>query len=196
MTRLLASIRAMPRALQWGLAAVIGLIVYFAAVEPALEARAGLAGEADRKADALLALAHGTRESDEIALGIRRFGSVAPPGDPRERADAFNRRVNDILDTHKVTDRTGTTRTIPLAQGPLSSALEAGGQRVDRVVRELQFEASPETLAAVVAELERSPEVAAISKVQARKADEESGRVLRTILTVEAWVLARKGAAR
>jgi hypothetical protein len=121
---------------------------------------------------------------------------VLPPGDPRERADAFNRRINEVLKSRGVTDHTGTTRTISLATGPVNTALDASGQRVDRFIRELQFEADPETLASVLADLDRSPEVAAISKVQARKAEEGGGRLLRATVSVEAWVLARKGGSR
>lgn len=196
MSALLARLRALPRAAQWGVWAALALVAYFAIVEPTLELRAAWASKADDKSQALVALARGTREGDEVELGIRRFGVVKPPGDPRERADAFNRRINEVLKSHEVTDHTGTTRTISLTTGPLNSALDASGQRVDRFIREIQFEAAPETLAAVLADLERSPEVAAVSKVQVRKSEEGGGRLLRATVSVEAWVLARKGGSR
>ncbi len=186
--------RGLPRAGRWGLCALAGLLAYFAVVEPVVDKTSTLNSRAQSRARAIAEVRSGGAAA-AADLGLRQFGVVEPPGDPRERAVAFDRRVLEVLDRHTVARHTSTTRTVPMTPGPLLTALATTNQKVDRRIREIQFEATPETLAAVIADLERSPEVAAVSRVQIRKS-EEGGRTLRATVSAEAWTLVRKGASR
>jgi hypothetical protein len=74
----------------------------------------------------------------------------------------------------------------------------AAGAGVERVVLDLTFEAPPETVMAIVSELEHAREVAAVARVDMRKAEARSGesggggsgeRTVRATISPEAWVL-------
>lgn len=183
--------RSLPRPARWGVLAVAGLLAYFGVVEPVVDATSSVNARADARAQAIAEVRSGGGD-DAAALGLRQFGDVAPPGDPRERAVAFDRRVLEVLEKHSVRDHTSTTSTVPLGTGPLLSLLSPSNQRVERRIRQIQFEASPETLSAVISDLERTPEVAAVSRVQIRKA--QDGRLVRATVSAEAWLVTRKGA--
>lgn len=194
MTRVVEMYRSLPRAGRWAALALAGLVAYFAAVEPAVDLTMSLSARADARADAIAEVRSGPKGEDAVTLGLRRFGRVEGPGDPRERGVAFNRRVLEVLEKHGVRNHTSTMRTAPLGRGPLLTALEPAGQRVDRLIREVKFEGPPETVAAVVADLERSPEVASVPRVQVRKAG--TGRSVQATVDAEAWVLTQRSAAR
>lgn len=189
--------RAMPRAARWGVWFVAFLFAVFVIVIPVLDKINSLNFKADDRISQLVALTHDPSGSAaDIALGVRKFGEVNLPGDEQTRAVAFNRRVSSILEKHKIKDNS-TTRKMTLGQGPLKDAY-GDGNRIDRLVREVQFEATPEDIAAVISELENAPEVAAVSRVQIRRGDsrDTAGRILKVTLSAEAWVLSEKGRAR
>ncbi len=194
MSGLLETYRSLPRAARWGVAAVGAVLGYFVVVEPVVDTTLSLNARADARAEAIREVRiEGASES--TALGLRMHGQVDLPGDARERAVAFDRRVLAVLESHAVKDHTSTTRTVPLTTGPLLAALAPTNQRVERRIREVQFEASPEALSGVLADLERTPEVAAVSRVQIRKGD-DGGRAIRATVAVETWVLTKKGTSR
>lgn len=201
MSGLLASIQNLPRAARWGLVAALGVGVYFLAIEPILDSMNRYNGDADTKAATLASHAKSAAElksdAEQIALGVSRYGDVEEPGDPEKRALEFNRAIDEVLDKNGVREHTSTTRTSPMGSGPL--AARAGAEfRVDRLIKDIQFNSDPETAAAVVADLERSPVVATVSRLQIRQADsrDKAVRQVRVSLAVEAWMLARKGKAR
>ncbi len=194
MSRVSDIYRGLPRAGRWGVWAGAGLLGYFAVVEPIMDKTNALNSRADARAQAIAEVRSGGG-AGAADLGLRRFGHVEPPGDPRERNVAFNRRVLEILETHALKDHASTTRNAPLNAGPLLTALAPSHQKVERHIREVQFEATPETLAAVIADLERTPEVAAVSRVQIRK-PEGGGRIVRATIAAEAWSVQKKGNGR
>lgn len=190
--------RSLPRSARWLIWGALGLLAYFVIVEPIVERTSRLRILADSRAGQL-AKAHSgavvlAAAQSDIKAGVQRFGMVELPGEPKERSEAFSRRVGEILQAHGVRP-TSTVKETPLGNGPLLGAL-GSEYKVDRLVTELQFDASPATVAAVLADLERAPEVAAVSRVQVRKAgpqgDRPVGKVLRTTIAVEAWQLVRK----
>lgn len=174
---------------------------FYGIIDPAL----GLAQKWNVSAQAKLErLSRSGREAAELSEaegdiknGVLRFGVVALPGAAKERSDALNRRVGQVLRSHGVTDHTSSVKEMPL--GSASFDQQFGSDvRVERLVTELQFEASPDSVAAVLADLERSPEIAAVSRVQIRKASangqekKSSSRTVRATLAVEAWQVVRK----
>jgi hypothetical protein len=194
----LAAYRDLPRAGKWGVAAALALVAYFAVVEPVIEKSAELSLRAEQRTLELTSFQReqGTGEGARAALavGISRYGEVAWPEEQGARVDAFNRRIADVLRRHGVTGQRTMTRTASMPRGPLLDALGPGAA-VTRHTNDLQFDATPEQISAILAELEKSPEVAAVSRVHLRRNDEqERARLLRANISVETWVLARKGA--
>jgi hypothetical protein len=197
MSALWERFRALPRSAKWLVLAGLLLLAYFAGVEPAIDAMNRMRARADQREAELAALRTGLPDGGEAALHVRRFGPVATPGEPETRPVAFHRLVTEILARHGVKDHRNTTRSVALGQGPLTDVVKTRELKVERLVREVQFEASPEAVAAVVADLEKTPEVAAVSRVQLARSDEEgAGRVLRATISAEAWILVRKEAVR
>lgn len=197
--------RALPRSARWLVGAVVAFASYFLVVEPALEWKLGIDAKSDRVATRLDAFRRGesarATAREAIDLGVRRITSVAFPEEQAARSQVFNRRIDDIFGKHGVRDRTTRTRTSPLPRGPLDPAPPAPSHippntRLERLIADIQFTASPESVSALLADLEQTQEVAAVSRVSLEKPSGERGsseRVLAVNLTVEAWVLVRRG---
>ncbi|MBL8760969.1 MAG: hypothetical protein JNL50_06660 [Phycisphaerae bacterium] len=198
-----ARFNSMPRAARWLVAFGALLAAYFFAIEPALDSTLRLGGSAD----ALEARLRGASSSDQgfiaataqVESGVQRFGNINLPAESTAGSEAFNRRVAEVLKSRGVRDSTATDREVPVASGPLIQAYASDSMRLDRLVKDVQFEASPDTLAKVIADLEQSPEIVAVSRVQITKL--QSGRgvpagTVRANITAEAWKLSRKGRPR
>lgn len=201
MTTLQQRILSLPRAAKWALAALVAFAAYFGLVEPVLDAYNRFSVQADNRAAVLASFEAGgdaVRQADEsVSIGSRRFGNVEFPGDAETRPVQFNQAVDEILRKHRITGQTSTTRVAQLGAGPLT--LKLGKEfRVERIMKDIQFQAEPERVAAVIADLERTPVIAAVTRVQIRQADsrDEGERVVRAVVGVEAWVLTRKGQVR
>lgn len=213
MKGLIARFAALPRAARWLVLGGVAIAAYFAVVEPVLDATAKLDAAYALKLARLEAAArdHATDSSVEsdVKLGVQRYGLVSMPGAPKDRSEAVNRRIAQVLMAHSVRDVTTTVKETPLSGNTLARELGPSGDggvelRVDRLVTELQFEASPEAVAAVVADLERSPEITTVSRVQLRKAaagggsgsKSSSSRLVKAVVAAEAWQTVRKGRSR
>ncbi len=195
--RLIRTYRGLPRASQWAVLAGIAVIGYFAVIEPAVEllGRWNLKAKettADLKAFSREAQT-GERALGGVAIGLSYFGEVAPPGDSESRVEVFNRRIAEVLERHGIRESKTSGRKTSMAKGPLLNSLGTGAA-VTREFSDLEFEATPEQVTAIVADLERVPEVAGVSRVQLRRVDAEGGsRLLRANVSVETWVIQRKG---
>ena len=191
-------IRSLPRAARWGLSAGGVLLAYFIVIEPLLDRVNSTKARADDRLGALTALTRNPigEGSSELALGVRKFGAVELPGDPEARSLALNQRIAEVMKKHSIRYEI-TTRVQPMGSGPLKDAY-GETERIDRQVREVQFDATPENLSAVVADLENASEVAAVSRVQVRRGDQQdsAARLLKATLSVEAWVVSKKGRTR
>ncbi len=192
MSEIIDKIKSLPRAARWGLIALVAFGVYFLVVERVLDRINAAGSKADDRIGALLSLSHDPSQTSDIDLGIRKFGVVALPGEAAARSVAFNRRVVEVLAKHKIKNSSTSGRTMPMAAGPLKDAY--GEERVERLVQEIQFDATPEDISAVIADLESSPEVAAVSRIQIRRGSKEdtAARLLKATIGVEAWVLGKR----
>jgi len=191
----------MPRVMRWSLMAGAFVAAYFLIIEPVLDKTNQWTAKADAKATALAAYEQNrallTSADATVKLGVARYGIVEPPGDAEARPVEFNRMIDSLLDEHNIAGASSTSRTLPLGNVPLSMAY---GQdfRVDRLVRDLQFETEPENLAAFLADVERRPLVSTVSRLnvradEGRDARSAGKRSVRVSLAVETWLLVRKG---
>lgn len=204
MTEWWAVILGLPRALRWALGAGAFVIAYFAGIEPALDLNKSLGIKADQYASALEKFRKASPEREnqqaQVDQGVRRFGVVAPPEDAPKRTLAFNRLLGNLLKQQGITESTTVSRVASLPPGPLVTRLQAGGVPdgpatvVERLIVDVQLVATPEQISGLISSLERSPEVAAISRVLIRRSGE--GRSMRANLAVETWILSPKERAR
>ncbi|HYE02434.1 MAG TPA: hypothetical protein VD963_04270 [Phycisphaerales bacterium] len=181
-----------PRAARWAFLASLGIVLYFGLVEPALDARARAAARAE-------ALANQLDQERLLAASAQSIpAALAAPALPRPAAEAkqaLYERVNTILAEHGVSaDR--SERLAALVPNPAIADLVSPGQSLERLIIDLTFEAAPEVITAVVADLEAAPEVTALARVSLRRAESRagggaSGRV-RAIVSPETWVLVEK----
>ena len=188
---------SLPRAMKWAIFGLGLVLVYFAAVEPMVERINGAANVADQhEATVLVFTAQGGTQRkalDTLKLGLRHHGEVEYLGDESSRTLQFNSAVDKILREHNVSAPKSSTKNVSLGQGVLASKL-GSDTRVVRIVRDIDFDATPEEVAAVVAALERTPVVATISRGSIRTIDgRESERMVHATITAEAWISAKKG---
>jgi hypothetical protein len=197
---LLHRFNSLPRPGRWLVLAVLGLGAYFLVVEPLIDATVEASGRADAMASQVRTVrAMGERAQGDqqlIALGSRLHGPVELPGPRSERATALNRAVDRAMREAGITGvRTQTTEQ-NLADGPATRHFGGRGSLV-KLVSTLSFDASPEAFSTVLGALEADPDVAGVTRVSVRRAD-DGGRQVSATLTVEAWALsstARAGGA-
>jgi hypothetical protein len=192
--------RALPLLMRWVLIGAGVLLAYLYGFEKALDAINKFDTRSERDEGALTTYARSgdafRQQSEAVSLGARRFGQIALPGDPQSRPSALNQAVDGVLRQHSVSDVTSTSRTSSMSEGPLTR-YAGRDQRVERVVKDLSFQCTPEVLHAMLADMERVPEVATISRVQVRQADDrdKANRLLKVTMAVETWTIAPKSAA-
>lgn len=197
MNALIQRFNALPRAGKWLAGLAVFLAVYFLAIEPlaTLYGVRRLQAEQSR-AKLLEASAQGDRRGQEqqrLMLGATRYGPVNPPGPEQLIAGELDRTIAEVLEAHGIASPTITTRrSSPLGPGPLQGEL-GESVRVERLVKVIEFEASPEGAAGVLGDLEASPVVAGIPFAQLRRTGVRAGqagqRIVRAEFRVEAWVL-------
>jgi hypothetical protein len=198
MGKLLTSINALPRAVRWAVYGLAAFALYFLVVEPAIDRTNALANRADMHEATLRTFtAEGGSQQKHLQtleLGMRHFGEVEFLGDESTRPMQFNEAVDRILREHAVSNPKSSTKPAALGTGVLTSKM-GNEYRVVRIVRDIEFDATPEAVAAVVAELERTPVVATVSRVMVRRLEgrEAGDRTVHATVTAEAWVAAKKG---
>lgn len=134
-------------------------------------------------------LHEGARNEEELPGKIRDaiavFGRLDLPGSEAEGANALSIAVKDAAKKNKVTSYTFQTRT----GGKLpKAASDAAGiaSRVERLIGEVNFVASPQDTFGFIQSLEASPAVDAIGSV--RMDWDDKAKKLSVRLMAEAWV--------
>ncbi|HYE61201.1 MAG TPA: hypothetical protein VD997_04325 [Phycisphaerales bacterium] len=192
-----AAFQALPRAAKWAIFGLGLVLVYFGVVEPMLVQINQASMKADQHETLVRSFTEegGTQKKamQTLQAGIRNYGDVEYLGDEAGRTLKFNSDVDRILRENKVTGAKSSTKSVSLGQGVLTAKV-GSDYRVLRIVRDIDFEATPEEVAAVVAGLERSPVVATVSRVQIRTIEgKQSERTVHATLTAEAWISVKKG---
>src|SRR5262249_11181020 len=160
--------QTLPRVVQWAIWAGAFLLVFLVVIKPALIISDRIETDASRLASAM------ARRSDLTSPGASDAGlitySVAVSGTPlmpARGATALKAVTLCGVATIIILDIGVTAVTIERLlvrlSGDTASAL---GVPIIRIIIEVTSEASPEVVSAVLADLERAPEVAAISLVK------------------------------
>lgn len=200
MNGLPAKLAALPRAVKWMLLAGVLIVLYFGVFEPTL----AFSDRWNRRATELeSALARDKElaglEGDgyRIQAAQSAFGEPVRPGQKDVTPEGLLRVVNAVLDQHGVGGRTVSESSSALTG---DAALALGAGEIRRFILQVSFEADSATVAAVLADLEKAPEVAAVSRVRIDKAsvrfgsDEDeagNGGQVRATLSPEAWIVSR-----
>lgn len=189
--------RALPRSARWLVLGGLGLGAYFAVVEPVVEATVEANGRVHAMTARIESVRAMSRQANDdlqtIGMGERLHGPIAIPGPRGERASALNRAVDNALREAGVSGARTQTIEQNLADGPATQHFGGRGSLV-RLVSTVSFDASPEAFGRVLAALESSPDVAGVSRVIVRRADDGS-RTVSTTLAVEAWALGAQARA-
>ncbi|MHC4141359.1 MAG: hypothetical protein ACYSUF_05565 [Planctomycetota bacterium] len=189
--------RRLPRAGQWAVAAALGAVLLIIWTDYVL----ALAAVWNEQADALLA------DAREAAGGERRLsrmnglrntiqglGPIQRPGTESQAELALNDAVNEVLKRHRVSDDSFNYRgPEKLPRGTLSEILRTS-QRAERITGDLRFDASPTEAIAIIAELEASPTIEAVSDV--RMTLQGGRQKVRVDLTVESWIVSSERRSR
>lgn len=187
----------LPRAARWGIYAAAFMLLYFAAIEPALAAVDRLNGRAETVNAQLEALQQQIRERESnmaaLSRGIQEHGPVSAP----VRADVRTGQVYNLL--IDMTNQLGILsgwRFEPGELGFQSPTLEREflepGEELVRLTFNFSFEASPEDVMEVIARFEESPAVQSISSIRLRLGPEGS-RTLSVQLMLESWAIRSRG---
>jgi hypothetical protein len=180
----IAHIRALPPAGRYGVIALALLVAYFAIDSWSWSWARDWNGQSDRIQKIL-------NESADIAssgggdqgIGPETFGPVQPLSSESEGAEAMAKAIVSIVKKYPATNfsydaQRASTRL---------SGVSTSGDKIAKVSGELQFECSPEIFSKIVADIESSPAIEAISAIRLQRKEAERKVVVH--MTVDAWVI-------
>jgi len=183
--------RRLPRALQWAVYAAVGM-GGFVVVNDHIWKQAA---EWRRQADSIQAQLQDVHDGRSIADKLLKMqdtivahGRVSIPDsdDAEAGSDAFNATVTAVLKAHAVRKDSFDRRDLSKLKLDHASFVPAG-QEAHYISGDLRFEASPDEAAAVIAELESSPNIEAVTSVRMTRLG--GARRVKVQVTLEAWVL-------
>lgn len=189
--------RFMPRAVRWLVWFGAFILGYFVVVEPAMDHAARL----DAAADALATSIRRERELATTGAPIAALGAPAVPATAPQAQQALRSRVNALLESQglaaDVNERQSPLRSAEESTKAVIATLTPPAYTLERFTLDLTLEGSPSSITALIADLEQAPEVAAIGRIDLRRAVRSQGdggggggsRRLRAVIAVESWVL-------
>ncbi len=202
MNRLHARYAALPRAIRWSVLFVAFIVVYLGVIEPIM----GLTGRLNQRADlhqirlsTYQQQAEKRAQADnQIARGTIRFGDVQMPDAGAGRSNELFTRISEILSTREIARPNVTAqRPIPIKLDAETQDMLAGPSReLQRLIFDIRIEGTPEAIAGVIADLERTPQVTSISQIVLRRVGRPEERKISATILPETWVIAERGGRR
>jgi hypothetical protein len=191
------SFRQLPRAAQWGLTALLGVVLFLVWNDFIL----GMSGNWNRATEDILAKVEQAAGSDQRLQSLRvlrpavlGLGVVEAPGREAAAENALNDVINDVIKRHTVSGDSFSYRgPSKMRRGTLSNVI-AAGERIERITGELRFESTPQQAIEIVAELESNRWIDAISTLRLTRLP--GPRKIRVDLTVEALIVSTERRAR
>ena len=182
--------RQLPRAVQWAGLAAIGIgffLLYDQHVRPITTTWHDHADEMLKEVGEAARSENRSRQLRAMQEPILGLGAVETPGNEARGSNALNDAVNEVLKRHSVSrdsfNLRGATR---LPRNTLSQIIQPN-QLVQRITGDFRFDAAPDEAVAIIAELESSPVIEAISSVRITRVS--GTRKVTVDLTVEAWIV-------
>lgn len=189
-TSLMQQFRQMPRAIQWAIIAAIGMFLFMAwdqYLKP-------VADDWNTRAEVIQTQVREVRAGEQVAQELQRsqlknlvtsMGPVRVPVSVPEGSKRFNDFVLDVLKKHNI----GTHDYSFGSRGKMPKNVLTGvtaGKRLDRYTGDLKFDATPKVAAAIIAELESSPDIESINSARLTR---DTGGKVKVHLVIEAWLL-------
>lgn len=192
--RLAARWSALPIRWRWliGIAGAVVLFVLYSDLIYPIAERWNAEGDRIEK---ILDEAEGNRAQLPRSLEdtVEALGPIRVPRSEAEGSLALAETITAAIGNHPVTKFSLDARAgSKLPPAALREIVSASGQRVERVVGEVGFTATPEQAAAIISELEASPDVESISRLRVIKS-KDADRKVEVKMTVEAWILTGRG---
>lgn len=187
---------ALPVRWRWISAAVAAAAVFIAYTDLVWPVAERWNAESDRL-EGILDRAEGNvaQLPPSLEAAVEALGPIQVPRTEAEGSLALAEAITKAIGSQPVGnfsfDARAGSRLPPAA---LREIVSGSGQRVERVVGEVGFTATPEQAAAIIAELESSPEIESISRL--RMVRSQSDRKVDVKMTVEAWILTGRGRGR
>ena len=189
--------RRAPKTVQWSIGAAVVAVLFLIWNDIVVR----MTNEWDVRAQLMLAnvdkAAGGTQRLQSLArlrpvvLGL---GPLDAPGSESDAEKRLNVAINEILKEHTVLhDSFSYHGPSKLRRGTLSRVI-APGMQVERISGDLRFDATPAIAAKVIAELEASADIDAISSL--RMTRQPGPRRVTVVLTVESWIVSAERRAR
>jgi len=178
---------ALPVSWRWGAAAGAGLLIWLFTTDYVWATARDLNERSDR---IRTALRDGRARSDWVAGDVREavvaLGPVSVPRAEGAGTEALGSAVREVFDGNGIANYSLDVR--PGAPLPPSALRDVAGpeERIEKLVGELRFTATPEALGKIVAGLESRPEIESVSRLKLAKIEAE--RKLQVSMTVEAWI--------
>jgi len=151
----------------------------------------------DRANDLRQLLSRGRNQSQQglrsVQDSVVAHGRVQAPRRAAEGSAALAQTATRVINAHSPNVSNFKYDARSSGRFPQSAlrGVIAPGQRAERVMGELEFEASPETVSSIIAQLESSPDVDAMSSLRLTRID--ASKKLRVKLVIEAWVVGSDG---
>jgi len=193
---------ALPRVVKWLVCFVVAIGAYFGAVEPYLGVVIGMRTQADdlenrhRERAALAGRLESSKSafnSSVIAYGAPKF---ARSGDAVAELD---RRVSTVLAAHNAIEKRRSAKdATPISMGQIASGGSGKERKLERAGLEVSFECETSELVLILKDLESSPEISAIGRMEIRKLgeiDKKTGAgYIAVTLAPEVWTFSKDGA--
>lgn len=129
-----------------------------------------------------------------VTSAAELFGPIEPPTGESEGAEALAQAVVEAVKRQNLSNYSFDAQRASTSLAGAPVMIGGSPQRLSKVSGEVQFEASPEQAAKVIADLEASPAIETISAVRLQRRDADRKVMVR--LTVEAWVRASRRSGR
>ena len=189
--------RRTPKTVQWSIGAAVVAVLFLIWNDIVVR----MTNEWDVRAQLMLAnvdkAAGDTQRLQSLArlrpvvLGL---GPLDAPGSESDAEKRLNIAINEVLKEHTVIDDSFSYHgPSKLRRGTLSHVIKTG-QQVEHITGDLRFDATPAIAAKVIAELEASADIDAISSL--RMTRQPGPRRVTVVLTVESWIVSAERRAR
>lgn len=188
---------ATPRAAKWLIATLAVIVGYYGVLTPILDLTSSAADRADAALAEAVQLEARLKERQStdlaIATGAVQHGAVAKPGSIEASRQGMLELIDRVSQEAQVGKFSVESRTLALRSEKLAGAfLTADNQELIRLVYEIRFEATPQTVTAVLAALESSDLVHAVGRVSMRKPTGNDTGLVTALITPETWVVRPK----
>ena len=177
--------KSLERSWQWIILAITFLLAFLIWSEVIAPIGDGWAAQADRIEENLSRTRGITTLDSATKTAAMIYGPLELPNMKAAGSLTLTEVVHAILATHGITNDTFYQSQTANIKNSALPGIARAGEKLERIKGELDFDSNPDTAISIVAELEHSADVEAISNL---KIDKLGNGTVRTRLTLEAWV--------